>query len=108
MAPDVSAGVEQDVAPGMEREPGDHGTDDRQIVDAGGDVGEKLADGHPGLTVPFEAPGALQPGSAPVSRKLAIQFGQLGLGIEGIHVRHPARHEAEDDVFHLGGKMRHG
>ena len=108
MPPHVSAGVEQDVAPGMQWKPGDHGADHGQIVDAGGNMGEQLADGHPGLSVAFEAPGAPLPGSLPVSRKLAVQLVQLGLGVECIHVRDPARHEAEDDVLHPGGKMRHG
>ena len=67
---------------------------------------EELTHGHARLAVFLEGPGTTLIGADPVSGELAVQFVELGLGIEGVHVGDAARHEAEDDVLDLGSKMR--
>ena len=88
------------------RQVGFHGTDDGQLVGAGGDVREQLADGHAGFAMGLELPGAFQPlaiaarrGVLGVGERLAVKVRQLGLGVEGIDMRDAAVHETEDDVL---------
>ena len=60
-AGDGMAGVQEQHAVGVQRQVGLHRADDGQVVGAGGDVREQVADRQAGLAVAAEAPGAFQP-----------------------------------------------
>ena len=93
--------------------------DEGDFVGLGGDAGEQFGDFHTGPAVALELPG-----TAPHGRLgeidavglealghlrrdgLAAVFGELGLGIEGVHVADAAVHEQVDDGFGARRKMR--
>ena len=88
--------------------------DERNIIDAGGQVREKRRDIFPALAILLHLP--LGPDyapliflSAPAGRfdgdGLAVEFIQPGLVIEGVHMRRAAVHEQENDAPGLGDKL---
>jgi hypothetical protein len=82
--------------------------DDAEIVDAMSNVGEKIRNREPALTVAFEFPGGLQQvarrsGKSDTRklerRRLAVISIEKGFGIKGIDMRGAAFHEKKDDSF---------
>ena len=89
------------------------GTDDREVVGAGGDVRDPVGEPLAGLAVLF--PGALRgeqrgfgfahrrdDGAEAVGQALAGQLVQQRLGVEEVHLRRTAFHEEEDDALGTG------
>ena len=80
-----------------------------------GDVRKQIAHKDPGLPMLRELPGTLHPLAIgfllrahliEAVERFAIQLGKLWLGVEGIDVRDPARHETENHVLHFGSEVR--
>src|SRR5262245_34129703 len=97
-------------------EAGNHRADDRQIIDAGGQVRENLADRGAALAVPLELERRGQHLGWAVVRdelrrrmrhldRLAIFLRQPRLRVERIDLRRPAVHVQEDDAPRLSSVM---
>lgn len=90
-----------------------HGTNHADVINVRGDVREEVADFDAALAVRLELEGRLK-GRARLAlgleivhrQRLAVELGEHGLGIKGVHVRRPAVGEDVDDAFGLGGKLR--
>src|SRR5262249_34831345 len=102
----VAAGVQEQYPGRVQRQVRLHGADGGQVVGAGGDVREQLADRQAAFAVAIELPGALQPAAVLVggrvvdlARWLPIQLGQLRLRVKRVDLRDAAVREAEDDVL---------
>ena len=91
---------------------GAHGPDDADVVDRLGGFRKKLADLDATLPVFLELERrAKRAAGLPLGREmnrdfLAVEFRQLGLRIERIHMRRSAVHEKLDVAFDLRGKLR--
>ena len=94
---------------------GDHRVNERNVIDAGGEMREETAHLLAALAILLELPlGADDPAfvlpAAPTKRLhlngLSIEPVKLGLVVEGVDVAGPAIHEQEDHTARLAGKMR--
>ena len=99
---------------------GVHGPHQRDVIRAGGDVRQQIADFHAALAVFFEdTAGAhhrgrilLQKGKLRIShdrigQRLSVVFVEQRLGIKEIHLRGAAFEEDEDTSLRLRREMRH-
>jgi hypothetical protein len=82
--------------------------DDAEIVDALGNVGEKIRNREPAIAVAFEFPGGLQKVARRSGkrdtrkferRRLTVISIEKGFGIKCIDMRGPPFHEKKDDSF---------
>jgi hypothetical protein len=85
-----------------------------QLIGPRRQLGEQLADLEPRLTMLLEFPRRREQVSRGGKfelrlgdgKGLTIQFGELGLGVEGVDMRHPAVHEEKNDLPGRGWEMR--
>ena len=91
--------------------------DEAKVVDLFPDVGEKFADPLATLAVLFEIPERLEKFALTLLAEglfansdkiegLSISFDELGLVVERVDVRRPARHEKKDHPFCSRRKTR--
>ena len=88
------------------RDVGVHRANHADVVGAGADVREELADLEAALAVARELERRLHQRAGPAlgghgaaGKRLAVILRQHRLGIEAVHLRQPAVHEQEDDVL---------
>ena len=104
------ARVEEVVPLGVFADLARHRTDDREVVGAVGDLREEVRHLDARLAVALGFPRGAHDISVVVEdraldrhrHRFSVQFGQGGLGVEGVDVRDAAGHVAEDDVLGLG------
>ena len=110
------AGVDAVDGVGVVGGEGGHRADDAEVVGAGAEVGEEVADGKPALAVAFEFPGAghevalaVEDGGVGFEAGwFAVIFVELGFRVEGVDLGDAAVHEHEDDALGLGGEVWNG
>lgn len=99
----------------MDRRVGGHAVEKGDVVDAGGDVGEEIADPLATFAVLLELPARLNDTALVSVSATTMSFDGDGfaihadhgrLVIEGVHVAGAAIHEQEDDRFRGGVEMR--
>ena len=109
--------MHEQVGAGVEREAGNHGAHDCQIVHTLGDVGEEFADPGTGLAVLREGPRALEPLAVGLFFRtdlieavegFAVEGSEFWFGIEGVDVGDAAGHKTENDVFDFGREVKRG
>jgi hypothetical protein len=95
------------------RDVGVHRADDADVVGAGAHVREELAHFEATLAVAREAERRLHQraglafgGHGAARERLAVILRQHRLRIEAVHLRQPAVHEEEDDVFRARGMVQ--
>ncbi len=89
------------------------GADEADVVGARADVREQFAHVHSALAVLLERERRAQQrtglafgGDAAAGQRLPVILVEHRLGIEAVHLRQPAVHEQEDDVFRFGRVMK--
>ena len=94
---------------------GDHGVDERDVIDAGAEVGEEIADELAALAVGLEGPLGSDDAAFVLfaaaaegfhGNSFAVEFVEFGLVLEGIDLAGAAVHEEKDDALGFGFEMR--